>query len=153
MKQPLDDVISIGIFGLIKAVDFFDITKNIKFSSYDFKAISNEYNRYLQLNVGTKRDYSNDISLEQSIGNYNDPDSLTLGDTLSTDEDIEEIVISGVTRKEELFKAISRLNVTKQKIIILRYGLTSNGRRYTLEEIGKYLIVLEKEQDKLKCKF
>lgn len=88
MKQPLDDVISIGIFGLIKAVDFFDITINIKFSSYDFKAISNEYNRYLQLNVGTKRDYSNDISLEQSIGNYNDPDSLTLGDTLSTDEDI-----------------------------------------------------------------
>ncbi|MDD2490391.1 MAG: sigma-70 family RNA polymerase sigma factor [Bacilli bacterium] len=112
-----DDLINIGTIGLIKAVDKYDIEKNVKLATFAAVCIENQILMYLRKN----KKHNQTMSLEEPICINNDGDELSLMDMLvSSDDIIEEEVI----KKEsihEVINALSLLNERRNRIIQLRY--------------------------------
>ncbi|MEG2322073.1 MAG: sigma-70 family RNA polymerase sigma factor [Bacilli bacterium] len=131
-----DDLISIGLIGLIKAVDSFDITKKNQFSTYAGRCIENEVLMYLRKNKKS----NNNISLSMPLG-FEDDDK-TIADYL---EDIEGDIIFNYENKEELeelkiilIKMDNKLSYKEKMCITLFFGFKDNIK-YSQEEIGKVL--------------
>lgn len=113
-----DDLIDIGIIGLIKAINGFDPTRG-KFSSYAGSCIEKEILAYLKTNKKYKRVI---LHLDEPISQDNNGESLSLKETLSNPIDIEEEVMDNVMF-EELRKAIKRLSRNEQEIITKYFGI------------------------------
>lgn len=133
-ENDRDDLVSIGTVGLIKAVDSFDPTKGIRLSSYASRCIENEILMFFR----SAKKTAQDVSLSDPIDTDKDGNTLTLLDTIATDDHIlEDIDLRMKVR--QLYDAVkTRLSPREREIILLRYGLT--GRRPLVQrEVAKKL--------------
>lgn len=129
-----DDLISVGTIGLIKGIDSFDNSKNIKITTYAARCIENEILMYFRSN----KKYNNDISLNDYIGTDKDGNEISLLDVLPSEEiDIPTKIYNDINI-ELLFKYLDVLNKREKDIIIKRYGLFNNPYR-TQKTIAKEL--------------
>ncbi len=130
----IEDLISIGTIGLIKAVNTYCPGKNIKLATYASRCIENEILMYLR-KTGNLR---NEISIEEPLNVDWDGNELLLSDVLDSGGDE---VGREIEREDEaaLLKAeVSRLSARSRRIIELRYGF-SGGRTYTQKEVADLL--------------
>ena len=129
----VEDLISIGTIGLIKAINTFKTDKNIKLATYASRCIENEILMYLRRNNKTKLE----VSIDEPLNVDWDGNELLLSDILGTDEDVIYHGIEDEIEKNLLNTAISRLAPRERKIVELRYGLTSaDGEEMTQKEVA-----------------
>jgi len=126
----LEDLISIGTIGLIKAVSTFRADKNIKLATYASRCIENEILMYIRKWSGR-----HDISIDEPLSVDWDGNELLLSDVLGGDEDEVSRGIEAVEEKKTIREALSKLDEREQVIITLRYGL-NGGRELTQKEVA-----------------
>ena len=133
-ENDRDDLVSIGTVGLIKAVDSFDPTKGIRLSSYASRCIENEILMFFR----SAKKTAQGVSLNDPIDTDKDGNTLTLLDTIATDDHIlEDIDLRMKVR--QLYDAVkTRLSPREREIILLRYGLTGQ-RPLVQREVAKKL--------------
>lgn len=132
----VEDLISIGTIGLIKAINTFNPVKNIKLATYASRCIENEILMYLRRNSKTKME----VSIDEPLNVDWDGNELLLSDILGTDEDVIYHDIEDEIEKSLLNNAISHLNPRERKIVELRYGLTNeDGEEMTQKEVADLL--------------
>ncbi len=115
----LDDLISVGTIGLIKAVKTFNAGKNIKLATYASRCIENEILMYLRRIVKLK----GEVSLDEPLNVDWEGNELLLSDVLGTDNDIVYKDIETGVEKEMLKEAIAKLKPREKQIMELRFGL------------------------------
>ncbi len=130
----IEDLISIGTIGLIKAVGTYRAEKNIKLATYASRCIENEILMYLRKNAGRK----GEISFDEPLNTDWDGNELLLSDVLGTEADIVMRPIEEDVDRELLFHAISLLPPRERQIITLRFGL-GGGRERTQKEVADVL--------------
>lgn len=133
-KISIEDLISIGTIGLIKAVNTFDPDKNIKLATYASKCIENEILMYLRRTSKMK----SEISFDEPLNIDWDGNELLLSDILGTDGDIIFKDIESEVDKTLLKQAIDKLSGREKTIIELRFGL-QNGKEKTQKEVADLL--------------
>lgn len=132
----VEDLISIGTIGLIKAINTFNPAKNIKLATYASRCIENEILMYLRRNNKTKME----VSIDEPLNVDWDGNELLLSDILGTDEDIIYRDLEHETERGLLNSAINRLSPREKKIVELRFGLTSeDGDEMTQKEVADLL--------------
>lgn len=130
----MDDLISIGSIGLIKAVNSYKADKNIKLATFASKCIENEILMFLRKTVKCKAE----VSLDEPLNTDSDGNELQLTDVLgASDEDVYESCEQKMMSKE-LYKAISKLKANEQMIIELRFGLNDKNEK-TQKEVADML--------------
>ena len=122
----IEDLISIGTIGLIKAVNSFDPDKNIKLATYASRCIENEILMVLRRNSRLRME----VSLDEPLNTDWDGNELLLSDILGTEPDLVSKQLDADVEKQLLYLAISKLGERERRIISLRYGL-AGGREYT----------------------
>ena len=130
----LEDLISIGTIGLIKAVNTFDPAKKIKLATYASRCIENEVLMFLRRHSRTKLE----ISLDEPLKTDWDGNELLLSDVLGTEADMVSRGMEEDAEKQMLFAALKRLNPREQQIMTLRYGLSGRGEM-TQKEVADVL--------------
>lgn len=133
-KVSIEDLISIGTIGLIKAVNTFDPDKKIKLATYASKCIENEILMYLRKTSKTK----NEVSFDEPLNIDWDGNELLLSDILGTEGDIIFKYIEDEVDKNLLTQAIDKLSSREKTIVELRFGLT-NGLEMTQKEVADFL--------------
>lgn len=142
----IEDLISIGAIGLIKAVNTFDASKRIKLATYASRCIENEILMYLRRN-GRLR---SEVSFDEPLNIDWDGNELLLSDVLGTDSDLVFKSIEDSVDKELLGEALKRLTEREQRIMELRFGLvgkTEKTQKQVAEMMGisqSYISRLEK---------
>lgn len=130
----IEDLISIGTIGLIKAVGTFQPTKNIKLATYASRCIENEILMYLRKTAPQKTEVPFDEPLSTD-GNGNE---LLLSDILGTESDIVMKPMEEDADRQMLTDAVGKLEPREQEIITLRYGL--GGRKeHTQKEVADHM--------------
>ena len=133
--KDVDDLISIGTVGLIKAIDSYKSSKGTRLATYAAKCIENEILMLIRNNKKTK----GEIYLQDPIGVDKEGNIISLMDVLSSDEDsIIEIVESKIQVKKLYLKINSCLSDRERTVIEMRYGLTK-GKQKTQREIASIL--------------
>ena len=127
----IEDLISIGTIGLIKAVNSFDPEKKIKLATYASRCIENEILMVLRRNSRLRLE----VSLDEPLNTDWDGNELLLSDILGTEPDLVSKQLDADVEKQMLHLAISRLSEREKHIISLRYGL-KDGREYTQKEVA-----------------
>ena len=130
----VEDLISIGTIGLIKAINTFNPSKNIKLATYASRCIENEILMYLRRNNRIKTE----ISIDEPLNIDWDGNELLLSDVLGTDNDLIHRSIEDEVDKELLSTAMKKLSVREKKIMELRFGL-ANGVEKTQKEVADML--------------
>lgn len=133
-KTDIEDLISIGSIGLIKAVNSFAVDKNIKLATYASRCIENEILMHLRKTTKQK----NEISLEEPLNIDSDGNELVLADVLSQEKDNMVTNLEAEVEKELLLKLLDKLNYKEQNIITLRYGLNGVEEK-TQKEVADML--------------
>ena len=132
----VEDLISIGTIGLIKAINTFNPKKNIKLATYASRCIENEILMHLRRSSKTKME----VSIDEPLNVDWDGNELLLSDILGTDEDVIYKDIEDEIEKNLLNAAISRLEPRERKIVELRFGLTNeDGDEMTQKEVADLL--------------
>ena len=132
----VEDLISIGTIGLIKAINTFNVDKNIKLATYASRCIENEILMYLRKNSKNKME----VSIDEPLNVDWDGNELLLSDILGTDEDVIYKDMENEVERKMLRKAMERLGEREKIIINLRYGLaTPSGEEMTQKEVATYL--------------
>ena len=130
----IEDLISIGTIGLIKAVNTFNSGKNIKLATYASRCIENEILMYLR-KIGSQR---TEISFDEPLNMDWDGNELLLSDILGTDCDEVCRPLEDDAEKAMLMQAVSTLSEREQEIITMRFGLVGNTE-YTQKEVAGIL--------------
>ena len=130
----IEDLISIGTIGLIKAVGTYRTDKNIKLATYASRCIENEILMYLRKNAGRK----GEVSFDEPLNTDWDGNELLLSDVLGTDADVVMRPIEEDVERDLLAAAISVLSPREKQIITLRFGL-GGGREQTQKEVADQL--------------
>ena len=132
----MEDLISIGTIGLIKAINTFKADKKIKLATYASRCIENEILMYLRRNSKTRME----VSIDEPLNVDWDGNELLLSDILGTDEDV---IYRDLEREVEcslLGRAIHKLSKREQTIICLRFGLNQpDGKEKTQKEVADLL--------------
>ena len=115
----MDDLISIGTIGLIKAVNSFDPNKNIKLATYASRCIENEILMYLRKIVKLK----SEISLDEPLNVDYEGNELLMSDILGTDPDVVSKNLENNVEKQLLWQALQKLNKRELEIMQMRFGL------------------------------
>lgn len=115
----VEDLISIGTIGLIKAINTYNIEKNIKLATYASRCIENEILMYLRRNSKVKYE----VSIDEPLNVDWDGNELLLSDILGTDEDIIYRDLVNEVERNQLLRAIGKLNDREKLIIKLRFGI------------------------------
>ena len=132
----VEDLISIGTIGLIKAINTFDPVKKIKLATYASRCIENEILMYLRRNSKTKLE----VSIDEPLNVDWDGNELLLSDILGTDEDVIYKDIENEVERKLLGKAIGKLTKREQTIVRLRFGINMpDGREKTQKEVADLL--------------
>ncbi len=132
----VEDLISIGTIGLIKAINTFNPTKNIKLATYASRCIENEILMYLRRNNKTKLE----VSIDEPLNVDWDGNELLLSDILGTEEDTIYRDLENEAERKLLVKAISRLSNRERMIVRMRFGLgTLDGEEKTQKEVADIL--------------
>lgn len=130
----VEDLISVGTIGLIKAVNTFDPNKKIKLATYASRCIENEILMYLRRNNKVKAE----VSFYEPLNIDWDGNELLLSDILGTDNDVVYDLIEDEVDKQLLVTAMQKLSEREKKIVNLRFGL--NGRiEKTQKEVADML--------------
>ena len=127
----LEDLISIGTIGLIKAVNTFRPDRNIKLATYSSRCIENEILMHIRKIANQKTE----VSLDEPINTDWDGNELLLSDILGTDEDMVMKPIEDDVDRQLLMDAVGRLNAREKEIITLRFGL-GGGEEKTQKEVA-----------------
>ena len=130
----VEDLISIGTIGLIKGINTFNPTKNIKLATYASRCIENEILMYLRKNKKRRTE----ISFEDSLSYDGEGNELHLEDVLGTDADIVTKGLEEETEKKLLYQEIAKLKGRDKEIMILRYGLFGQKEK-TQKEVATML--------------
>ena len=132
----VEDLISIGTIGLIKAINTFKSDKNIKLATYASRCIENEILMYLRRNSRVRQE----VSLDEPLNVDWDGNELLLSDILGTDEDVIYRDLESEAEGKVLFHAISKLSKRERAIINLRFGLDrEDGKEMTQKEVADLL--------------
>lgn len=132
----VEDLISIGTIGLIKAINTFNPNKNIKLATYASRCIENEILMYLRRNSKTRLE----VSIDEPLNVDWDGNELLLSDILGTDEDVIYRDIETDVEHRLLKGAIEKLSGRERMIIELRFGLnTLDGEEKTQKEVADML--------------
>lgn len=132
----VEDLISIGTIGLIKAINTFNPDKNIKLATYASRCIENEILMYLRRNNKTKLE----VSIDEPLNVDWDGNELLLSDILGTEEDVIYRNIEEEVDRKLLGKALSKLSERERVIVQLRFGLnTEDGNERTQKEVADLL--------------
>lgn len=130
----IEDLVSIGTIGLIKAVNTFEPKKNIKLATYASRCIENEILMYLRRNLKNR----SEVSLDEPLNVDWDGNELLLSDVLGTENDMIYKKIEGEVEKSLLWRAMHKLNNREKTIIQLRFGL-NDGDEKTQKEVADIL--------------
>ncbi len=130
----LDDLISIGTIGLIKAVNSFDSEKNIKLATYASRCIENEILMYLRRTVKLK----SEVSFDEPLNTDWEGNELLLSDVMGTDGDVVYKKIENGVETELLRQALTKLNAREREIVELRFGL-GGEEELTQKEVADML--------------
>ena len=134
MQSEQDDLVSIGTIGLIKAVDTYDMNKNIRLSSYASRCIENE----ILMHFRNAKKSAQDISLNETIDTDKDGNPLTLLDIMAVDDNIIDTLDLKFNSRKLGQYINEELDEREKKIIILRYGLDGN-EPMTQKNVAKLL--------------
>ena len=127
----IEDLISIGTIGLIKAVNTFNSGKKIKLATYASRCIENEILMYLR-KISSQR---TEVSFDEPLNTDWDGNELLLSDILGTDEDEVSRPLEDDADRQMLMAAIDCLNEREKTIILMRFGLSGSGE-YTQKEVA-----------------
>ena len=130
----IEDLISIGAIGLIKAVNTFKSSKTVKLATYASRCIENEILMYLRKNSASR----GDVSIDEPLNTDYDGNELLLSDILGTDADEVIRPLEDDADREMLMRAIDTLSEREKNIILLRYGFVG-GVEYTQKEVAALL--------------
>ena len=130
----LEDLISIGTIGLMKAINTFNSSKNIKLATYSSRCIENEILMHLRRSNRIK----SEISIDEPLNQDGDGNELLLSDILGTDEDITSRGVEDEVDKKLLKASISKLNSREKNIMELRFGFKT-GEEKTQKEVADML--------------
>ena len=130
----LEDLISIGTIGLMKAINTFNSSKNIKLATYSSRCIENEILMHLRRSNRLK----SEISIDEPLNQDGDGNELLLSDILGTDEDITSRRVEDEVDKKLLKASIEKLNKREKNIMELRFGFKT-GEEKTQKEVADML--------------
>ncbi len=130
----IEDLISIGTIGLMKAINTFNVNKNIKLATYASRCIENEILMYFRRSTKIK----GEISIDEPLNQDGDGNELLLSDILGTEEDITSRRIEDEVDKALLKISIEKLSKRERNIMELRFGF-SNGEEKTQKEVADML--------------
>jgi RNA polymerase sporulation-specific sigma factor len=130
----IEDLISIGTIGLMKAINTFKTDKNIKLATYASRCIENEILMYMRKNANSK----NEVSIDEPLNVDWDGNELLLSDILGSDSDIVHRNIEEIEEKKMIFAAMAKLGKREKVIISLRFGLET-GKEKTQKEVADIL--------------
>ena len=129
----VEDLISIGTIGLIKAINTFNPLKNIKLATYASRCIENEILMYLRRNNKVRYE----VSIDEPLNVDWDGNELLLSDILGTDENVISKELEEEVDKRLLRMALDKLNDRERDIIELRFGINQNdGKERTQKEVA-----------------
>ena len=132
----VEDLISIGTIGLIKAINTFNPSKKIKLATYASRCIENEILMYLRRNSKTKME----VSIDEPLNVDWDGNELLLSDILGTEEDTIYRDLEDEAERKLLVKALNKLNSREKMIVRMRFGLDNpEGREKTQKEVADIL--------------
>ncbi len=155
----IEDLISIGTIGLIKAINTFKADKKIKLATYASRCIENEILMYLRKNSNRRQE----VSIDEPLNTDSDGNELVLSDVLGSDVDLIQKTLDDEVDRQLLDIAIAKLSERERKIIKMRFGL-NDSREKTQKEVADMLGIsqsyisrlekriisrLKKEMDKL----
>ena len=130
----IEDLISIGTIGLIKAVNTFRTDKNIKLATYASRCIENEMLMYLRKNSNPRTE----VSFDEPLNTDWDGKELLLSDVMGTEDDVVMRPLEEDVDRQMLHRAVAKLSPRERDIISLRFGL--NGRKeLTQKEVADHL--------------
>ena len=130
----IEDLVSTGAIGLIKAISTFRSDKNIKLATYASRCIENEILMFLRKTNSQKTE----VSFDEPLNTDWDGNELLLSDVLGTDGDEVSRPLEDTVEKELLMQAVDRLGERERDIIILRFGLRGKNE-YTQKEVADML--------------
>lgn len=130
----IEDLISIGTIGLMKAINTFNNGKNIKLATYASRCIENEILMFLRRSNKIK----GEISIDEPLNQDGDGNELLLSDILGTDEDVTSRAMEDEVDRVLLKAAILKLNAREKNIMELRFGF-NNGVEKTQKEVADML--------------
>ena len=130
----LDDLISVGTIGLIKAVSSFSSGKSVKLATFASRCIENEILMHLRRTVKLK----NEVSFDEPLNTDGDGNELVLADVMGTDSDAVYKRIENGVESELLKQALSKLNEREKEIMEMRYGLNGEDEK-TQREVAATL--------------
>ena len=130
----IEDLISIGTIGLIKAIGTYRPDKNIKLATYASRCIENEILMYLRKNAGRR----GEVSFDEPLNTDWDGNELLLSDILGTDSDVVMRPLEEDVDRSLLSSALEVLSPREREIITLRFGL-GGGREQTQKEVADHL--------------
>ena len=130
----IEDLISIGTIGLMKAINTYDVKKNIKLATYASRCIENEILMHLRRTNRLK----NEISIDEPLNTDGDGNELLLSDIIGTDEDIVFKNIEDAVDKKIIEESLKKLNKREKNIMELRFGFKT-GIEKTQKEVAEML--------------
>ena len=130
----IEDLVSIGTIGLIKAINTFNPEKNIKLATYASRCIENEILMYLRKNSAVK----SEVSIDEPLNVDWDGNELLLSDILGTENDSVHKNLDGEVYRQLLELALDKLSIREKRIMELRFGLVS-GQEKTQKEVADLL--------------
>ncbi len=130
----VEDLVSIGTIGLIKAVNTFCPSKKIKLATYASRCIENEILMYMRKTANRK----NEMSFDEPLNVDWDGNELLLSDVLGSDNDVVNRNIECLDEKRQLLKVVSGLAEREKKIMTMRFGLFGS-KEYTQKQVADML--------------
>lgn len=134
-KIGVEDLVSIGTIGLMKAINTFRPDKNIKLATYASRCIENEILMYLRKNTGARCE----VSLDEPLNVDWDGNELLLSDILGTDGAEVDKEIEAQEERKLIFSAVDRLPARDKRIICERFGLYPHCKEKTQKEVADLL--------------
>lgn len=128
---PVEDVISIGTIGLIKAVNTFAPSRNIKLATYASRCIENEILMYLRKASNRRQE----TSIDEPLNTDGEGNELLLSDVLGTDQDQISVQLEQDAERDMLRAAVNRLDERERCIMQMRFGL-EDGKERTQKEVA-----------------
>ena len=135
VAADIDDLISIGTIGLIKAVNTYRSDKNIKLATYASRCIENEILMYIRKNSGQRAE----LSIEEPLNTDWDGNELLLSDILGSDEDQIYRDMEKEEERRAVRSAVAELSEREREIIVLRFGLNKSEKELTQKEVADLL--------------
>ncbi len=132
--NDLEDLISIGSVGLIKAIESFNLEKNIKLATFASRCIENEILMHLRKTAKLK----NEVSLDEPLTSDSDGNDLVLADIIVCDKDEITENLENSVEKRLLYSSLKKLGAREKQIMFLRYGLGKNEEK-TQKEVADML--------------